>query len=135
MARSYRVSVNGKSYDVVVEELGTPAAPASAPAPATSPAPVAPAPATAAPAPAPAPAKAPAAVPAGGIQIACPMPGKIWKLNVREGDSVEEGQLVLVLEAMKMENEIFSPAKGQITALNCKEGDSVNTGDVLVIIT
>jgi glutaconyl-CoA decarboxylase len=62
------------------------------------------------------------------------MPGKIWKLHVREGDAVTEGQLVLVLEAMKMENEIFSPASGKIAQINCKEGDSVNTGDVLVVI-
>ena len=132
MARSYRVSVNGKSYDVVVEELGTPAVtvPMAAPVPAPAPA-AAPAPAVAA---APAPAAAPKAAPAGGTQIICPMPGKIWKLNVREGDAVEEDQLVLVLEAMKMENEIFSPVKGQIAQINCKEGDSVNTGDVLVVI-
>ena len=134
MARSYRVSVNGKSYDVVVEELGTPAAPASIPAPAPAAAAPAPAPAPAVAAtPAPAPMAAKAA-PAGGTQIICPMPGKIWKLNVREGDAVEEGQLVLVLEAMKMENEIVSPAKGKIAQINCKEGDSVNTGDVLVVI-
>jgi glutaconyl-CoA decarboxylase len=62
------------------------------------------------------------------------MPGKIWKLHVREGDSISEGQLALVLEAMKMENEIFSPASGKILQLNCKEGDSVNTGDVLLVI-
>jgi biotin carboxyl carrier protein len=62
------------------------------------------------------------------------MPGKIWKLHVREGDTVAEGQLVLVLEAMKMENEIFAPAGGKIVQVNCKEGDSVNTGDVLVVI-
>jgi glutaconyl-CoA decarboxylase len=62
------------------------------------------------------------------------MPGKIWKLHVREGDTVAEGQLVLVLEAMKMENEIYAPANGRIAQINCKEGDSVNTGDVLVVI-
>jgi biotin carboxyl carrier protein len=62
------------------------------------------------------------------------MPGKIWKLPVREGDTVTEGQLVLVLEAMKMENEIFAPTGGKITSVNCKEGDSVNTGDVLLVI-
>jgi glutaconyl-CoA decarboxylase len=62
------------------------------------------------------------------------MPGKIWKLHVREGDSINEGQLALVLEAMKMENEIFSPATGTVKQINCKEGDSVNTGDVLLVI-
>jgi glutaconyl-CoA decarboxylase len=62
------------------------------------------------------------------------MPGKIWKLNVKEGDSVSEGQLVLILEAMKMENEIFSPVSGTVSKIHCKEGDSVNTGDALVEI-
>jgi glutaconyl-CoA decarboxylase len=62
------------------------------------------------------------------------MPGKIWKLPVREGDTVAEGQLVLVLEAMKMENEIFTPSGGKIAQINCKEGDSVNTGDILLVI-
>jgi glutaconyl-CoA decarboxylase len=62
------------------------------------------------------------------------MPGKIWKLPVREGDTVTEGQLVLILEAMKMENEIFAPVGGKIVQVSCKEGDSVNTGDVLLVI-
>jgi glutaconyl-CoA decarboxylase len=62
------------------------------------------------------------------------MPGKIWKLHVHEGDTVTEGQLVLILEAMKMENEIFAPVGGKITQILCKEGDSVNTGDALVVI-
>ncbi|MDR0764825.1 MAG: biotin/lipoyl-binding protein [Synergistaceae bacterium] len=135
MARSYRISVNGKSYDVVVEELGA-AAPVSVPAPAlipaAAPAPVAPAP-VAAPVPAPA-AEAPKAPVTGGTTITAPMPGKIWKLHVREGDSINEGQLALVLEAMKMENEIFSPATGTVRQINCKEGDSVSTGDVLLVI-
>ncbi|MDR0651688.1 MAG: acetyl-CoA carboxylase biotin carboxyl carrier protein subunit, partial [Synergistaceae bacterium] len=113
MARSYRISVNGKSYDVVVEELGAAATAASAPAPVPVAATAAAAP-VAAPAPAPVPAPAPAAEApkapiAGGTTITSPMPGKIWKLHVREGDSIAEGQLALVLEAMKMENEIFSP--------------------------
>jgi glutaconyl-CoA decarboxylase len=63
------------------------------------------------------------------------MPGKIWKMHVREGDVVTEGQLVLILEAMKMENEIFAPIGGRVASINCKEGDSVNTGDVLVVIS
>jgi glutaconyl-CoA decarboxylase len=128
MARSYRVSVNGKSYDVVVEELGV-----SAPVP-PSPAVTAAAPPAPAAAPAAAPVAAAAPVPAGGTQITAPMPGKIWKTHVREGDVISDGQLVLVLEAMKMENEIFASTGGKIIQINCKEGDSVNTGDVLVII-
>jgi glutaconyl-CoA decarboxylase len=62
------------------------------------------------------------------------MPGKIWKMHVKEGDVVTEGQLVLILEAMKMENEIFAPAGGTVAQVRCKEGDSVNTGDTLVVI-
>jgi glutaconyl-CoA decarboxylase len=130
MARSYRISVNGKSYDVVVEELG---AAAGAPAVPTPPRASAAAPAVSAPAPAAEPAPK-AAVSAGAATITAPMPGKIWKLHVREGDAIAENQLALVLEAMKMENEIFSPASGTVKQINCKEGDSVNTGDVLLVI-
>jgi glutaconyl-CoA decarboxylase len=62
------------------------------------------------------------------------MPGKIWKLHVKEGDKVDEGQLVLILEAMKMENELYAPKAGTVVSVNCKEGDSVNTGDALLSI-
>jgi glutaconyl-CoA decarboxylase len=62
------------------------------------------------------------------------MPGKIWKMHVKEGDVVTEGQLVLVLEAMKMENEIFASSPGTVSQVCCKEGDTVNTGDPLVVI-
>ena len=62
------------------------------------------------------------------------MPGKIWKLPVKQGDSVTAGQLVLILEAMKMENEIFAPVAGTVVSVNCKEGDTVNTGDTLLVI-
>ena len=139
MARSYRVSVNGKSYDVVVEEMGASAAPAAF-VPAPAPVQAAPAPAAAAPAPAPAPAPAapapaPAApIPAGAGTVEAPMPGKIWKLPVKQGDVVAKDQLVLILEAMKMENEIFAPVAGTVIQVNCKEGDSVNTGDTLLVI-
>ncbi|MDR1471592.1 MAG: biotin/lipoyl-binding protein [Synergistaceae bacterium] len=125
MARNYRVSVNGKSYDVAVEEIGALSPAPAAPAPVPAAAPAAPVPAAAAPKP---------AAPAGAGTITSPMPGKIWKLPVREGDAVAEGQLVLVLEAMKMENEIFAPIGGMVTKISCKEGDSVNTGDVLLVI-
>ena len=118
MARTYRVTVNGKSYDVNVEEMGAAAPVAAAPAPA----PVA----------APAPAAAPIAGGAGAI--AAPMPGKVLKILVAPGTAVTAGQLVLILEAMKMENEIFAPAAGTVTQLGCKEGDSVNTGDTLLVV-
>ena len=131
MGRKYRIVVNGKTYDVDVEELGAGAAPAAAapaPAPAAAPAP-APAPKPAAPTPAPA-----APVPAGAGTVEAPMPGKILKVLAQPGAVVAAGQMVLVLEAMKMENEIFSPVAGTVSEVRCKEGDSVNTGDVLLVV-
>jgi biotin carboxyl carrier protein len=62
------------------------------------------------------------------------MPGKIWKMHVKEGDVIAEGQLVLVLEAMKMENEIYAPSGGTVVQVCFKEGDAVNTDDPLVVI-
>ena len=62
------------------------------------------------------------------------MPGKVLKVLVQPGAAVTAGQLVLVLEAMKMENEIFAPAAGSVSEVRCKEGDSVNTGDVLLVV-
>lgn len=131
MARKYRVTVNGKAYDVDVEEMGA-GAPAAAPAPVAAPAPAA-APA-AAPVSAPAPAAAPAPVAGGAGAIEAPMPGKVLKVLVSQGAPVTAGQLVLILEAMKMENEIYATAAGTVTQVGCKEGDSVNTGDTLLVI-
>ncbi len=119
MARKYRVTVNGKAYDVDVEEMGA-GAPAAAPAPA--------------PAPAAAPAATPAPVAGGAGSIEAPMPGKVLKILVSQGAPVTAGQLVLILEAMKMENEIYAPTAGTVTQVGCKEGDSVNTGDTLLVI-
>ena len=62
------------------------------------------------------------------------MPGKVLKILVTPGTAVTAGQLVLILEAMKMENEIFAPAAGTVTQISCKEGDSVNTGDPLLVV-
>ncbi len=131
MARKYRVTVNGKAYDVDVEEMGA-GTPAAAPAPAAVPA-AAPVSAPTA-APAPAPAAAPAPVAGGAGSIEAPMPGKVLKILVSQGAPVTAGQLVLILEAMKMENEIYAPAAGTVTQVGCKEGDSVNTGDTLLVI-
>lgn len=134
MARKYRVTVNGVAYEVDVEEMGAGTAVAAAPAPVAAPAPAAaPAP-VAAPAPAPAPAPAAAPVPAGSGTIVAPMPGKILKVLVAQGAAVTKGQVVLILEAMKMENEIFAPADGTVSQVSTKEGDSVNTGDTLLVI-
>jgi len=130
--RKFNISVNGKAYEVEVEEIG--GVTTSAPRPAAAPTPRAAAPAAAKPAaPAPAPA-APKAVPAGGNTITAPMPGTVLDIKVKEGDSVSNGQVLVILEAMKMENEIMAPADGKILSVNVAKGASVNAGDVLIVI-
>ena len=119
--KNYRVTVNGVAYDVVVEELGATSAPV---------APVAPAP-VAAPTPVAAPAAKPAA-PAGANAIKAPMPGNIIKVNVKAGDSVKKGDVLCVLEAMKMENDIMAPADGTVASVSVTAGQSVQTDAVLV---
>ena len=132
--RKFNITVNGKTYEVDVEEVGgvSAPAPAVAPAPATATAPAA----AAAPEAAPAPAKtAPAASGSmGANKITAPMPGTIVSVKVNVGDSVNSGTLVAVLEAMKMENEIFAGCDGVVASVNVSAGDSVNTGDVLVSV-
>ena len=115
--KKYRVTVNGTAYEIELEEL-TGATPA-------------PAAATAAPAPAPAPA---AAAPAGGEQVTSPMPGTILSINVAAGDAVKRGQVLMVLEAMKMENEIMCPCDGKIASVNTTKGASVESGTLLCVI-
>ena len=121
--KNLRVTVNGKAYDVQVEEIG--ASVSAAPAPAAAPAPVS-APAPAAPA---APAAAPAA---GGETISAPMPGTILSVKVKAGDSVSKGDVLVVFEAMKMENEIMAPCDGKVVSVSVQSGTSVNSGDVLI---
>lgn len=70
----------------------------------------------------------------GGHKIEAPMPGNILNISVNTGDSVKKGQLILILEAMKMENEIVSPVDGKILSVGVSKGDSVNPGDLLVQI-
>jgi biotin carboxyl carrier protein len=127
--RKFMINVNGKGYEVEVEEIrdGVSAAPVAAPKPAAAPA----AP-KAAPAPAAAPApKAAPAVPAGASTINAPMPGTILSISVKAGDVVKKGQVLCILEAMKMENEIMAGGDATIASVNISQGDSVNTGQVL----
>ena len=115
MSKQYRITVDGTTYQVEVEELGAGAA--------------------AAPAPTPAPAAAPAPAAGGaGSPVTAPMPGKVLRVVVSVGAPVKNGDMVLVLEAMKMENEIFAPADGVVKEIRARDGDTVNTGDVMMII-
>ena len=116
--KNLRITVNGTSYDVQVEELSAGAAPA----------PTAPAKA-AAPAPAPK-----AAAPASGEPVKSPMPGVILDIKVSEGQTVKKGDCVVILEAMKMENEIFAPTDGKIAAISVSKGQNVDSGTVLMTI-
>ncbi len=120
--RKFNITVNGKTYEVDVEEVGGVSAPAqvqAAPAAREQ----APAPKAAAPAPA-----------AGANTVKAPMPGTIVSIKVNPGDKVTKDTLVAVLEAMKMENEIFAGFDGTVASVNANAGDSVNTGDVIVSI-
>ncbi|MBQ6569178.1 MAG: biotin/lipoyl-binding protein [Clostridia bacterium] len=118
------ITVNGVAYDVQVEENTTGAAPAAAPM-----APAAPAPAAPAPAAAPA---APAAPAAGKEVVNSPMPGTILNINVKAGDSVKRGDVLLILEAMKMENEIMAPRDAVVAGVHVNKGESVESGTPLV---
>ena len=112
--KKYRVTVNGTAYEIELEEL-TGAAPAPAAAAA-------------------APAPSPAAAPAGGEQVTSPMPGTILSINVAAGDTVKRGQVLMILEAMKMENEIMCPCDGKIASVNTSKGASVESGTLLCVI-
>ncbi len=118
--KKYNVIVNGTKYEVEIELAGeyTPsAAPAAAP--------VAAAPVAAAPV---------AAAPAGGEKITSPMPGTILAVNVAVGSAVKKGDVLMILEAMKMENEIMSPCDGTITAVGTSKGSTVESGALLCVI-
>ena len=120
----YRITVEGKTYEMDVELIGSNGAAVqpvkTVSAPAVKAAPVAAAPA---------PAAKPAAQSTGAV--IAPMPGTILKVNKADGDAVKAGEVVLVLEAMKMENEITAPADGVIASLSLAEGSTVAGGDLL----
>lgn len=122
--KRFSVTVNGVSYDVTVEEISNEAA-ASTPVQA----PVAP---KAAPA-------APKAAPvqngtAGAVKVKAPMPGTIMKVNVNVGDTVKKGDVLCVLEAMKMENDISAPADGTVASVNVQKGASVQSEEVIITL-
>lgn len=110
--KAYKVTVNGNVYEITIEVVDKADIKASAPAPA----PV---------------AAAPASAPAGGQAISAPMPGTILKVNVSNGQAVKKGDVLFVLEAMKMENEIMAPCDGTVAGVSVSAGASVETGTAL----
>ena len=127
----YIVTLKDKTYEVEVEEgeamildeyeVKAPAAPAPAAAPAASPAAAAPA------------AAAPAAL-ASGTTVEAPLPGNVLSIKVNQGDAVKEGDVLLIIEAMKMENEVAAPCDGSVQQIVASVGQMVSTGDALVVI-
>ena len=111
--KKYRVNVNGTVYEVELEEI-TGAAPAAAPVAA--------------------PAAAPATAPVGGEKVCAPMPGTILSVNVSNGSPVKKGDVLMILEAMKMENEIMAPCDGTVTSVAAAKGAAVESGTLLCTI-
>ena len=130
----YKVTLNDKTYEVVVERGEAILVDEYAAAPAPAPVPVAVPAAPAAPAPAAAPAAPAAPAVAGGEPVAAPMPGTILDIKVKAGDSVKSGQLIAILEAMKMENEIFCPRDGVVAQVVATKGSSVDTGAPIIVL-
>ena len=121
--KKYNVTVNGTAYEVTLEAVDASEVKA------------APAQSAQAPSPAPAPAVAPAAPVSGGKEtITSPMPGNILAVNVTNGAAVKKGDVLMILEAMKMENEIMSPCDGTVLSVNVTKGATVETGAVLCVI-
>ena len=119
--KKYNVTVNGTAYEItleVVDAADVKSTPAPVAAPATAPAPVA----------------APAAANAEGEKVTAPMPGNILAVNVANGDAVKKGDVLFILEAMKMENEIIAACDGTVVSVNVTKGASVETGATLCVI-
>ena len=113
--KKYRVNVNGSLYEIEVEEMDASAVSAAPAAPAAPKAPV-------------------AAAPAAGAQVQAPMPGNILDVKVQAGQTVKKGDVLVILEAMKMENEIQAPCDGKITGMNVRKGDTVETQALICTI-
>ena len=126
--RKFNITVNGQAYVVEVEEIG--GAPVYAAAPVAAPV-MAAAPVVAAPAPV---AAAPAPAAGAGDPVNAPMPGTILDIKVSAGQAVKKGDVLVILEAMKMENEIMAPRDGKVAQVACTKGATVNTGDALVVL-
>ena len=114
--KAYRVNVNGNTYEITLEVIDKSEIKTTAPAPKAA-APVAAAPA-----------------PAGAQTVTAPMPGTILKVNVSNGQAVKKGDVLMILEAMKMENEIVAPEDGTVASININEGASVEAGAVLATL-
>lgn len=121
--KNYTITVNGTPYNVTVEEGASSSLVASAP--------IASAPT---PAPAPAPKSAPAPASAGSVTVDAPMPGNILDVKVSNGASVKKGDVLMVLEAMKMENDIVAPQDGTVASINVNKGDTVDAGQTLITL-
>ena len=121
--KNYTITVNGNVYDVTVEEgastgaVSAPVAPKAAPKAAAAPA-----------------AKPATTGTAGSVKINAPMPGKIVDVKVKVGDAVKKGQTVLVLEAMKMENDIVAPEDGTVASINAAVGSAVEAGETIATL-
>lgn len=112
--KKYHVNVNGNDYEIAIELIDESEAKAATPVKAATP--------------------ASPSVPAGGEKITSPMPGNILSVNVAAGDAVKKGQVLMILEAMKMENEIMSPIDGTIVSIHTAKGATVESGALLCVI-